>query len=208
MLQSCHVDRYCNLTQFPGTVIKFLAVDTFYFYDLAPNYRLEISLVLHQRMKVHVVKDQKSSFPDNTWAGGWWRCTSAQPTSSGAAVPHAATISHTSTAITSSLQAKSKSGNGIGSKGSTYTYQLSKPFLEKQLFGRLPRGSDGKHFLQALCECLTKKKSPRSCAAKSLFRHNSYCCPTWSLMQPFHLHLTPAVRGFVNNRLVTAPQWG
>lgn len=62
MLQSCHVDRYCNLTKFPGTFIKFLAVAFFYCYDLAPKDHLEISLVLQQRTKRHVMKEQESSF--------------------------------------------------------------------------------------------------------------------------------------------------
>ena len=64
-LQSCHVDRYRNLTKFPGTFIKFLAVAFFYCYDLAPKDHLEISLVLHQRMKLHVVKEQERSFTAN-----------------------------------------------------------------------------------------------------------------------------------------------
>lgn len=65
MLQSCHVGRYCNLTKFPGTFIKFLAVAFFYSYDLAPKDHLEISLVLHQRTKLHAVKEQESSFTAN-----------------------------------------------------------------------------------------------------------------------------------------------
>lgn len=64
MMQSCHVDRYCNLTKFPGTFIKFLAV-AFYCYDLAPKDHLEISLVLYQRMKLHVMKGQENSFTAN-----------------------------------------------------------------------------------------------------------------------------------------------